>query len=147
MRKTLRLAFALSCLFGGAASAATVMISGGDPTLTFTIPDASTAGATAEGIPFALFSQKPLGGGLNTVPVAWHPYSFDMPQIYSGSELTPTFAQASCALLNNETAGHDILTTTTCGLVPEPTTWALLLAGVGLAGGSMRRRRREALSV
>jgi hypothetical protein len=28
------------------------------------------------------------------------------------------------------------------GAVPEPTTWALMLAGFGLAGSAMRRRRR-----
>lgn len=31
--------------------------------------------------------------------------------------------------------------------VPEPTTWALLIAGFGLAGGSLRRRRTAALSL
>ncbi len=31
--------------------------------------------------------------------------------------------------------------------VPEPTSWALMIAGFGLAGGSLRRRRTAALSL
>ncbi|PZQ62644.1 MAG: hypothetical protein DI570_09965 [Phenylobacterium zucineum] len=30
--------------------------------------------------------------------------------------------------------------------VPEPTTWALMIAGFGLAGATLRRHRRQALA-
>jgi PEP-CTERM motif len=33
------------------------------------------------------------------------------------------------------------------GAVPEPTTWAMLLAGFGIVGGALRRRRRQALAI
>jgi hypothetical protein len=32
------------------------------------------------------------------------------------------------------------------GAVPEPTTWAMLLAGFGIVGGAMRRRQRTSVS-
>lgn len=32
------------------------------------------------------------------------------------------------------------------GVVPEPATWAMMLAGAGLAGAALRRRRRTALA-
>nr|WP_295113528.1 PEPxxWA-CTERM sorting domain-containing protein [uncultured Caulobacter sp.] len=32
-------------------------------------------------------------------------------------------------------------TTNTPGAVPEPATWAMMLAGFGLLGGELRRRR------
>ncbi|WP_375397803.1 PEPxxWA-CTERM sorting domain-containing protein [uncultured Sphingomonas sp.] len=34
----------------------------------------------------------------------------------------------------------------TPGAVPEPATWAMMIAGFGLVGGAMRTRRREALA-
>jgi len=34
----------------------------------------------------------------------------------------------------------------TSGAVPEPASWALMLAGFGLVGGAMRSRRRAAIS-
>jgi hypothetical protein len=45
---------------------------------------------------------------------------------------------------NNNTGGYDvsIMTSVPCNLcVPEPSVWALMLAGFGLAGTALRRRR------
>ena len=36
-------------------------------------------------------------------------------------------------------------TITVAGAVPEPATWAMMIGGIGLAGGAMRRRQRQAL--
>jgi hypothetical protein len=37
--------------------------------------------------------------------------------------------------------GHPTLTLGTAGAVPEPATWAMMIAGFGMAGVSLRRRR------
>jgi hypothetical protein len=33
------------------------------------------------------------------------------------------------------------------GAVPEPATWAMMMLGLGMVGGAMRRRRRMAVSL
>jgi hypothetical protein len=40
-------------------------------------------------------------------------------------------------------AGNATLKSITYGAVPEPEAWALLVGGLGLAGGALRRRRRD----
>jgi hypothetical protein len=37
-----------------------------------------------------------------------------------------------------------VLDSVTYGAVPEPESWALLIAGAGLAGAALRRNRRQA---
>lgn len=65
----------------------------------------------------------------------------DGPQLYSGSELTPTFLTGTYAL--TESGGSGSYTLTISAAVPEPTTYALLLGGLGVVGFVARRRKSE----
>lgn len=67
------------------------------------------------------------------------------PQLYSGSETNPIFAPGSFALYDITDSESGKLTVT--DVVPEPSTWALMLLGVGALGLSLRRRsERSALA-
>ncbi|MBM6577728.1 PEPxxWA-CTERM sorting domain-containing protein [Microvirga sp. SRT01] len=55
------------------------------------------------------------------------------------------FAYSSDNILNTigfETVADATITATTmAGAVPEPATWAMMIGGIGMVGGAMRRRR------
>lgn len=61
------------------------------------------------------------------------------PQLYTGTETSPIFKTGSFDLTQFEGAGHYNLTITS---VPEPGTYAMLLAGLGLVAAIARRRQR-----
>lgn len=48
---------------------------------------------------------------------------------------------------NNDSADGYRLRSVSVAAVPEPTTWALMIGGFGLAGAALRRRRRSALAL
>jgi hypothetical protein len=50
----------------------------------------------------------------------------------------------SLTLLTNRTENWSGLTIGTSGVVPEPASWAMLIAGFGLVGATLRRRRAVA---
>ena len=67
--------------------------------------------------------------------------SYGGPQVYSGTEAAPVFtAGETFTLTAGETTGTLSITT-----VPEPATWAIMLAGFAGLGGALRVRRRVAL--
>ncbi|KPF77891.1 hypothetical protein IP88_05300 [alpha proteobacterium AAP81b] len=74
-----------------------------------------------------------LGGtAVITVPLALLAGSNSLEFRYEGSDQG----------LNDEAWGLSALTVTGNALVPEPASWALLVAGFGLTGAALRRRRR-----
>jgi hypothetical protein len=94
------------------------------------------------------FFNDALGGGLqlNTIGTFDGVVSTAGPQLYSGSELKPTFLTGTFKFL-----GYDVVnevadpsrsyTLKVSAAVPEPASWAMLIAGFGLIGGAMRRQK------
>ena len=68
--------------------------------------------------------------------------STDGPQLYSGAEATPTFLTGTFLLTEFGGTGTYTLTISNpaAAAVPEPATWAMMLAGFGMVGVGLRRR-------
>jgi hypothetical protein len=64
--------------------------------------------------------------------------------VLEGEEVDETDCADSCVQEDVRTVTGGTFTTTFSSSVPEPTSWALMILGVGFAGTALRRRRRMA---
>ena len=66
----------------------------------------------------------------------------DGAQLYTGPESAPTFLTGTFGLTEFGGTGTYTLTIAdAAGVVPEPATWAMMIGGIGAAGGVLRRRK------
>jgi hypothetical protein len=67
-------------------------------------------------------------------------------EIFTGAITTPTFKTGTFAFFDADNVQNGTLTISapSVGGVPEPASWAMLIAGFGLSGAAMRRRRAGA---
>jgi hypothetical protein len=148
---------AAGMLTAGAGRAENVLItiSGNlvDPKATFILPESPSPDIVLTGEAFGFFDNSPtiggvaqsdgfgfinsgLGGGLND---DYGYYSITGDQYYTGDESSPTFTVGVYDdQYNNATDTYDTVSITA---LPEPATWAIMLAGFGVMGGALRARR------
>lgn len=63
-------------------------------------------------------------------------------QLFSGSVAAPTFMLGTYELFDFDGREYVlVISDGTGGVIPEPATWGLMIAGFGLVGATMRRRR------
>ncbi|KQU62447.1 hypothetical protein ASG67_05020 [Sphingomonas sp. Leaf339] len=70
--------------------------------------------------------------------------AFDGPQLYFGTEAEPKFQTGSFNLTDFFSGSPISLTISTVSAIPEPASWAMMLAGFAMIGGATRHRRRKA---
>ena len=139
------------------AAAATYLFSfAGDATASWTLPSAPTPDLqTAGGFGFDPFTMV-LNGNTVTGLLVFYPAGIDggfafgndlIPLIngfgdvlYTGSPTAPVFKTGSFQL-TAFIPGVPGSGTLTISAVPEPASWAMLIAGFGLTGAAMRRRK------
>jgi hypothetical protein len=97
------------------------------------------------------FFDRSLGGGLSIIDYSDFSPLFvaDGPQLYLGTVQAPVFTTGIFQLVEYEGAGRYTLTIANAAAapVPEPASWAMMLAGFGLAGTALRRRPRVTVRI
>lgn len=88
------------------------------------------------------FWNENLFGGLLITSNGSDLLSTNGPQLFTGTELEPVFKLGTFALTQNNGAGLYTLTVKDLSApVPEPETYAMMLAGLGIVGFAARRRK------
>lgn len=80
------------------------------------------------------------GGGLVIADAAGERFAAFGEQLFTGTADQPTLRLGTFNFTSDR-LGNPITATLTVTRVPEPGSWALLIAGFGLTGAAMRRRR------
>jgi hypothetical protein len=63
-------------------------------------------------------------------------------QLFSGTLNSPMFAPGTYDLLDFDGREYTLVISDPNGVIPEPATWAMMIAGFGLVGFAARRRSR-----
>lgn len=96
------------------------------------------------------FFAPSFGGGLNIFDINGFDFLFSSvgDVLFTGPTSSPTFRTGTFSLsrFSQTIPGNGTLTISTvgAGAVPEPASWAMLIAGFGLVGAVMRRREAGA---
>ncbi len=81
-------------------------------------------------------------GNVNDRTVSAHTIDFDFAfAVGAGTDQVSTIYSTPTAFVIP--AGYTILEEVSAPPIPEPASWAMMIAGLGLAGGLLRRRRME----
>ncbi len=149
------------------AQAARFTLSGGGSTFTFSIADSPTPDSWFEGVSFVVYDvPAPSLSGLVDVTLYnkdWFDedhrslqiedynaglslYELFGAQLYSGAESAPAFSYGSYRLQDAGGNPYGLTITSDVAAVPEPATCAMMIAGLGAAGFSLRRRTRIAMT-
>jgi hypothetical protein len=81
------------------------------------------------------------GSAENSFRLDWAGIGFD-PNVNDTYQVNLTYTDA-----NQGVHSLDVFAKLGTGAVPEPATWAMMMLGLGMIGGAMRRRRRMAVSL
>ena len=116
---------------------------GGISNVTFTVP-----GNATQVVDLFIFDNS-FGGGIqvrdNLVTFS-DLYRGRGDVIWTGAIEAPVFKTGSFTLTDAGGATNGTLTISAVNAVPEPASWAMLIAGFGLTGAAMRRRRTSAVA-
>jgi hypothetical protein len=141
--------------------AATFTLTGGKTPFTFWIPDSPTPDVYYQGVSFVIYDvPAPSASGLVDVTFYnkdWFDqdmrslqiedytanvqlYELFGPQLYSKAEAAPTFLGGTYQLRDIGGKIYNLTITTDVVAIPEPASWALMIAGFGAVGLVTRRR-------
>ena len=127
--------------------------------LTYTLPGSTapiTENAQSDGVTFQVLNNQGglFAGFLDRAPNNGNRVQVFGPQLFSGPTSSPTLLTGVFLLSDVprqrvtdplEVNYRLTVTDVTAGAVPEPAGWAMLIAGFGVVGGVVRRRRVPAL--
>lgn len=112
----------------------------------FILPTAGTGGFTISTLALDSFTNV----NFTSVSVDGKAFTLSPTGVYETGFLAPSFFAAGIKILTvvgtsggNGSYGGSI--SFTPGAVPEPATWAMMLGGLGLVGGMLRRRSRKSV--
>lgn len=106
-----------------------------------TVQNFTVNGVARSGTNSFTFLSAAGGGGFSNSAVIG---SYTGSQLYSGTTAAPTLLTGIYTLTGGPATTGGTLNVTTVAAIPESGTWAMMIAGFGLAGSAMRRRKATA---